>query len=110
LAGLYVDIKNNEVIFASTDSFRLTEYKTILDEAVSVDFSQIIPSKTCNKLKSVLQDEDDVKIVSGENQVAFLTGNVKIYSRLLNGKFPNYLVYFPTSHSTKAEVNRIDLM
>jgi DNA polymerase-3 subunit beta len=76
---------------------------------VPTDFSQIIPGKTCNQLKSILQDEDAVKIVSGDNQVAFLTRNIKIYSRLLNGKFPDYLSFFPTTYSTKAEINRIDL-
>ncbi|MDD2907971.1 MAG: DNA polymerase III subunit beta [Candidatus Gracilibacteria bacterium] len=110
LAGLYVNIKNNAVIFASTDSFRLSEYKTFLKEAISNDFSQIIPSKTCNQLKSILDDENEVKIVSGDNQVAFLTGNIKIYSRLLNGKFPDYAGFFPTTYTTKAEVNRVDLM
>ncbi|MDD3144852.1 MAG: DNA polymerase III subunit beta [Candidatus Gracilibacteria bacterium] len=110
LAGLYVNIKNNAVIFASTDSFRLSEYKTILKEAISNDFSQIIPSKTCNQIKSILEDDSEVKIVSGDNQVAFLTGNIKIYSRLLNGKFPDYAGFFPTTYTTKAEVNRIDLM
>lgn len=110
LAGLYVNIKNNEVIFASTDSFRLSEYKTIINEAVSIDFSQIIPSKTCNQIKSIIKDEENVKIVSWDNQVAFLTWNTKIYSRLLNGKFPDYKSFFPTTYSTKAEVNRIDLI
>ena len=58
LAGLYVNIKNNEVIFASTDSFRLSEYKTILDESVPTNFSQILPSKTANQIKSILTDSD----------------------------------------------------
>lgn len=110
LAWLYVNIKNNAVIFASTDSFRLSEYKTFLASAAQNDFSQIIPSKTCNQLKSILDDEDEVKIVSWDNQVAFLTGNIKIYSRLLNGKFPDYVWFFPTTYSTKAEINRIDLI
>ena len=110
LAGLYVNIKANEVIFASTDSFRLSEYKTLLSDNVQTDFSQIIPSKTANQIKSILSDSDDVKIVSGDNQIAFLSWNVKIYSRLLNGKFPDYSTFFPTSFSTKAEVNRVDLM
>ncbi|NCO31667.1 hypothetical protein GW891_02405 [bacterium] len=57
-------MKNNAVIFASTDSFRLSEYKTILKEAISNDFSQIIPSKTCNQIKSILEDDCEVKIVS----------------------------------------------
>lgn len=110
LAGLYVNIKNNEVIFASTDSFRLSEYKTILKENVGTNFSQIIPSKTCNQIKSILWDKEEVKIVSWDNQIAFLTWNTKIYSRLLNWKFPDYTSFFPNSYSTKAEVNKIDLI
>jgi len=110
LAWLAVNIKNNEVIFASTDSFRLTEYKTILNESVNNNFSQIIPSKTCSQIKSILWTNQDVKIVSWDNQIAFFTWNVKIYSRLLNGKFPDYSTFFPTTFSTKAEVNRVDLI
>lgn len=110
LAWLYVNIKWNEVIFASTDSFRLSEYKTILGNDVPTNFSQIIPSKTASQVKSILKDDDEVKIVSGDNQIAFLSWNTKIYSRLLNGKFPDYTSFFPTSFSTKAEVNRIDLI
>lgn len=110
LAGLYVNIKNNEVIFASTDSFRLTEYKTFLSEAISNDFSHIIPSKTCNQIRTIVQDNDKVKIVSWDNQVAFFTWNVKIYSRLLNWKFPDYLNFFPNTYSTKAEINKYDLI
>ena len=110
LAWLYVNIKNNEVIFASTDSFRLTEYKTYLSEVINNDFSQIIPSKTCNQLKSIIQDDDEVKIISWDNQVAFLTWNIKIYSRLLNWKFPDYINFFPNTYSTKAEINKFDLI
>lgn len=110
LAGLAVNITGNEVTFASTDSFRLSEHKTILSAAVTNDFSQIIPSKTASQIKSILSDGDDVKIISGDNQVAFFSGNTKIFSRLLNGKFPDYKSFFPTTFSTKAEVNRSDLM
>lgn len=110
LAWLYVNIKNDEVIFASTDSFRLSEYKTRLNETVENDFSQIIPSRTCNQIKSILDDNDEVKVVSWDNQIAFITWNIKIFSRLLNGKFPDYINFFPNSYTTKAEINRHDLM
>ena len=110
LAWLYVNINNNEIIFASTDSFRLSEYKTILQEKSENNFSQIIPSKTANQLKSIIGDNDEVKIVSWDNQIAFLTWNIKIFSRLLNWKFPDYTNFFPTWFSTKAEVNRVDLI
>ncbi len=110
LAWLYMEVKKNEVIFASTDSFRLSEYKTILSENVKNDFFQIIPSKTASQIKNILSDNDEVKIISWDNQISFIFWNIKIFSRLLNGKFPDYINFFPTSFLTKAEVNRVDLM
>lgn len=110
LAGIFVHISGKETIFASTDSFRLSEYKTTLDTPSEVTFSQIIPGKTSSEIRSIIEDDDKVKIIAGENQVAFFFGNVKLYSRLLNGKFPDYGNFFPSSYSTKAVINRIDLI
>lgn len=110
LAGILVHISEKEATFASTDSFRLSEYKTHLDSPVQTSFSQIIPSKTSYEIKSIIKDDDVVKIVSGENQIAFFFGNAKIYSRLLNGKFPDYSNFFPQTYSTKTVINRVDLI
>ena len=110
LAGILVKLKGNEAIFASTDSFRLTQYKTILDSPVSKDFSGIIPSKTSSQIKSLITGDSNVKIISGENQIAFIFGKTRVFSRLLNGQFPDYNNFFPKSHSSKAEVNRADLI
>lgn len=110
LAGIYVHIENDTASFASTDSFRLSEYATPLETQNSASFTHIIPSKTTNELKSIVADDEIVKVITGENQIAFVFGNTKFYSRLLNGKFPDYTNFFPHIFSTKAEVNRIDLI
>lgn len=109
LAWILVNINSEQISFATTDSFRLSEYKVIWANKISKDFSEIIPSKTASELKNIISDED-VKIISGENQIAFLFWQTKFYSRLLNWKFPNYEAFFPNSYWTKAEINRIDLM
>lgn len=110
LAWIYVNIENNEIVFASTDTYRLSEFKTIIWDMVKNNFSQIIPSKTCNQVKSILADAWDVKIVSWDSQIAFFAENINIYSRLLNWKFPDYLAFFPSNYTIKAEVNRTDLI
>ncbi len=110
LAWIFLNINWKEARFASTDSFRLSEYKTFLDEEISWNLSQIIPWKTSSELKNMLKDDENVKLVFGENQIAFVFWNTKFYSRLLNGKFPDYQNFFPNSYSTKAEINRFDLM
>ncbi len=110
LAGIYVHIHDSQAAFASTDSFRLSEYTTLLESPSSTPFDQIIPSKTCFEIKSILSDEEHVRIVSWENQIAFFFGNVKMYSRLLNGNFPDYKNFFPSGYATKWVMNRNDLM
>lgn len=110
LAGILVNLKSGEAIFASTDSFRLSEYKTGLWANNMVSFSQIVPSKTAFEIKSILKDNDQVKIISGDSQIAFFFENTKFFSRLLNGKFPDYGNFFPANYSTKAEINKADLI
>ena len=110
LAWILVNIKWDKAIFASTDSFRLSEFKTNIWANNMVNFSQIIPSKTASELKSIIKDEEKVKIVSWDSQIAFFFWNTKYFSRLLNGKFPDYSGFFPTKYSTKAEINRADLI
>ncbi len=110
LAGLFVNISGKQAVFASTDSFRLSEYTTQFDAPATTEFKHIIPSKTASEIKGIIKDDDQVKIISGDNQIAFFFGNAKIYSRLLNGKFPDYSNFFPSSYATKATINRVDLM
>jgi len=110
LAWIFVNIDWKNARFASTDSFRLSEYKTELETEISSSFSQIIPSKTMNELKWILKDDEEVEIISWDNQIAFIFWNTKFYSRLLNWKFPDYTNFFPTIYSTKTEINKVDLM
>ena len=114
LAGIYVNIQNNTASFASTDSFRLTEYKAELSTSAENSFAQIIPNKTAFEIKWIIKENEEITIVSWENQIGFFFNDVKIYSRLLNGKFPDYdsanNKFFPTKFATKTEVNRFDLM
>lgn len=110
LAGIYMGVNWSEAVFASTDTFRLSEYKVSTKEKFEKEFSQIIPSKTAHELKMIVDEKSNIKVVSGENQVWFFFGNIKLYSRLLIGKFPDYQAFFPNSYITKIVVNRIDLM
>jgi len=110
LAGILFNISQDNAIFASTDSLRLSEYQTKLENSAIFNFSQIVPSKTASEIKSILKDDEELKIISGDSQIAFFFWNTKFFSRLLNGKFPDYKNFFPTSWATKAEVNRLDLI
>ncbi|MCK9272656.1 DNA polymerase III subunit beta [Candidatus Gracilibacteria bacterium] len=110
LAGIYLSITDDEIIFASTDSFRLSEYKTKNKANIIKPISIIIPSKTALELSRILPENGPVELLISENQILFVFGNIKLFSRLLNGHFPDYRTFFPKSYSTKGVIQRHDLI
>lgn len=110
LAWIFIALDKNKAKFATTDSFRMTEYKVSLEKEFNSNFSQILPNKAAFELRSILDDSQDVKITVWDSQIVFQFENTKFYSRLLNWKFPDYEWFFPTTYSTKSVLNRIDLM
>lgn len=110
LAWIFYNITGQVISLASTDSFRLSEFKTDISSTVENQFSQIIPSKTCSELKALIVEDQIVNVITGENQVAFIFGNTKLYSRILNGKFPEYSGFFPDGYSTQFVVEKYELV
>ncbi|HBA45147.1 TPA: hypothetical protein DEG21_05710 [Patescibacteria group bacterium] len=53
---MYLSITEEEIIFASTDSFRLSEYKTKNKSNITKPISIIIPSKTALELSRILPE------------------------------------------------------
>lgn len=110
LAWIYLHITEEEIIFASTDSYRLSEFRTKNITNISKAISIIIPQKTAQELSRILPENTPVELVVSENQILFVFDNIRLYSRLLNWHFPDYRSFFPKWHSTKWVVLRTDLI
>lgn len=111
LAGIFLKPKNGWLTFASTDSFRLSEFtiKTNGSESPAV----IIPKKTAAELARIVSDENEkmpIDLYFHENQLLAIRGNVRLSSRLLSGKFPEYDGFFPKEFNTRTTVLRTDFI
>ncbi len=110
LAGIYLKPTEDALIFASTDSFRLSELRVTTPGISSSAF--IVPKKAAQELARIVSDEDDSKKIElyfHENQLLAVRGNIRLSSRLLSWKFPEYDAFFPKEYSTKTVVLRSDL-
>ncbi len=111
LAGIYLKPTRDALIFASTDSFRLSELRVAV--IGSDNAPVIIPKKSAQELARIVTEEDDAKMIElyfHENQLLAVRGNIRLSSRLLSGKFPEYDWFFPKEHTTKTTVLRSDLI
>lgn len=131
ISGVYVRMEKGTLILVGTDSYRLSEYK-INVEGVSGEISCIIPARFLEELKSVIalhrghpDEERDaetgskkkatgaietVDIHLGSQQIEIHVGPTRLTSRLIDGKFPDYLQVLPKEKHTTAVVSVKDLL
>tara|TARA_B100000700_G_scaffold129130_1_gene144693 strand:+ start:43 stop:1155 length:1113 start_codon:yes stop_codon:yes gene_type:complete len=90
---------------AATDSHRMSISKVRLSD--KIDFEPIIlPKKTIFQLCSLLEDyEGDVKISNIKSKIKFELNNSILISKLIDGKFPNYVQVIPKENQKKLQVN-----
>jgi DNA polymerase-3 subunit beta len=90
---------------AATDSHRMSISKIRLDQ--KVDFEPIIlPKKTIFQLCSLLDSYDgDVKISNIKSKIKFEFNNSILISKLIDGKFPNYIQVIPKNNQKKLEID-----
>ena len=109
LSGIFFHVtKSNENSYltaVATDSHRMSVSKIRLSE--SIEFEPIIlPKKTIFQLCSLLDDFDgDVKISNAKSKIKFELDNSILISKLIDGKFPNYIQVIPKENQKKLEVS-----
>ena len=55
----------------------------------------IVPSKAVTELGRLLNEDGDVKLTVGENQIAFEVNGTLLVSKLIEGNYPNYRQVIP---------------
>ena len=109
LSGIFfhqtqIDDKNFLTAVA-TDSHRMSVSKVKLDEKINFD-SIILPKKTIFQLCSLLENFDgDIKISNVKSKIKFELKNSTLISKLIDGKFPNYVQVIPKNNKKKLEID-----
>tara|TARA_B100000579_G_scaffold136029_1_gene110338 strand:- start:285 stop:1397 length:1113 start_codon:yes stop_codon:yes gene_type:complete len=90
---------------AATDSHRMSISKMRLNN--KIEFEPIIlPKKTIFQLCSILEDFDgDIKISNIKSKIKFEINDSILISKLIDGKFPNYVQVVPKENQKKLEIN-----
>jgi DNA polymerase III subunit beta len=113
LTGINLILKEKELLFASTDSFRLSEICFNLGEKninaglygalISKRDNIIIPATTMVELARIISadEEQEVKIAIEEGQAFFEINGTTLVSRLINGKYPEYKHIMPKEFKSR---------
>ncbi|WP_440931684.1 DNA polymerase III subunit beta [Candidatus Pelagibacter sp.] len=109
LSGIYLHQTEVEdkiyLTAAATDSHRMSISKVRLEN--KIEFEPIIlPKKTIFQLCSLLDNYDgEVKISNAKSKIKFELDNSILISKLIDGKFPNYIQVIPKNNQKKLELD-----
>ena len=110
LAGVLVSLTDKDVTFASTDSFRLSEFVLAHGANVEKPVSIIIPSRTAQELSKLIPEDGRAEIFVSDKQLLAVVGEIRVFSRLLSGHFPDYRAFFPKGWRTRGTALRAELV
>ena len=113
LNSVFVEYSLDALKFVATDSFRLAEKvigETQIDSSSEESFNFLLPIQSANELLRILGSEGKVRIYHDENQVLFKTENWELFSRLMEGNFPDYKAVVPKKYSAEISVSREEFM
>ena len=94
----------------ATDSHRLSSSSLEIEN--KTDFvSLILPRKTVFQLSSLLTETSEQLLMqTSDNKIKFTMGNMKLISKVIDGKFPDYKKVVPTSNNKTLVVSSKDFI
>ncbi|MBU4367527.1 DNA polymerase III subunit beta [Patescibacteria group bacterium] len=108
ISGIYLLFSQNTLKIAATDSFRLAEKTISVENKNKKNYAIILPQKSVREIINTLGEKDgDLKICFSGNQTLFEFPikemnhpQVQIFSRLIEGEYPNYQEIIPKKFKT----------
>src|SRR3989339_1050995 len=105
---LYTDSDN--LVFVSTDSFRLAE-KKVKVKGIEEISGILIPFKNVAEILKIFGEfQGVIKVCFNKNQISFSSDNVYLTSRVIDGVFPDYRQIIPKDFKVQAVVLKQDLL
>jgi DNA polymerase-3 subunit beta len=106
LNGILWELDGDSLTMVATDGHRLAKVSYRAEIGGPEKRSSIIAPKALQQITSLVDGKEDVTIGLAENHVTFEWGRHFIYSRMIEGPFPNYEQVIPKTNEKKLAVNR----
>ncbi len=110
LTGALVEIEGKTLQVVSTDSYRLSMMSCSMKESAEEKLSVVIPHRAIDEIQKLLEGEREVSLVTDENLFKVELSKAIIYTRLIEGQFPNYDQLLPKETSLKVTTDKEELV
>lgn len=102
LTGIYMCVSGDRLEMAATDAFQLVAREASFSGWDGEPKEVVVPGRIMAEIGRMMDGGDNpVEIRFSENQIFFYRDDLRIVSRLIEGKYPPYRQLFPKADGTK---------
>ncbi|RVV97942.1 DNA polymerase III subunit beta [Mesobaculum littorinae] len=110
LNGVYMHVAEGDegqvLRCVATDGHRLARIDADLPQGAETMAGVIVPRKTVNELRKLLDDDEtEIAVSVSETKVRFATPGVTLTSKVIDGTFPDYTRVIPQGNTRRLEVD-----
>jgi DNA polymerase-3 subunit beta len=106
LNGLLLETERKTLRAVATDGHRLALSEVDLEAAAVRDEQVIVPRKGVLELNRLLEGDGDVAVALGSNHVRVQIDDVRLTSKLIDGRFPEYARVIPNQPRNTISADR----
>jgi DNA polymerase-3 subunit beta len=110
LSGVLWELSSEGIGMVGTDGHRLSKMGLTGDFGIKDEMGVIIPPKALNQVVRLLGGQEEVGVSIDKAFVGFFVGDTTVYTRRIEGTFPNYQQVIPKDNANILVIDRGDLM
>jgi DNA polymerase-3 subunit beta len=105
LNGVLWELRKDRMRMVATNGHRLARMELSL-EGGSAQADLIVPPKALEQIRRLFSPDDAVEIAKSENHLGFRSGGTQVYTRLIEGPYPNYEQVIPRENDKSATADK----
>ena len=109
LNGVLWQLSDDHMRMVATNGHRLARMTVAVNAPGTPKTDLIVPPKALAQVERLFSDDDDVEVARSENHIGFRKEGTQVYTRLIEGPYPNYEQVIPKDNDKYAIAARSTL-
>lgn len=110
LNGVLWELKPDKMAMVATNGHRLAKMEMSVESNTGPSHDLIVPPKALEQVRRLFPAEEELEIARGENHIGFRSPFTSVFSRLIEGPYPNYELVIPHDNDRTAIADKAALV
>ena len=105
LNGVLWELRADRMRMVATNGHRLARMD-VPAKGTAGQADLIVPPKALDQIRRLFKSEDEIEIARSENHLGFRSASTQVYTRLIEGPYPNYEQVIPRENDKVATMDK----